>query len=78
MQTPAHTLSSGSGSCRDFATLFLAAARRLGLAARFVSSYLHDPLSPEAGGWILPRSGAIHHDGGGMGDAAGRALGLTP
>jgi transglutaminase-like putative cysteine protease len=50
VQTPAHTISSGSGSCRDFATLFLAASRLLGLATRFVSGYLHDPLSPEAGG----------------------------
>jgi transglutaminase-like putative cysteine protease len=50
VQSPAHTISSGSGSCRDFATLFLAASRLLGLATRFVSGYLHDPLSREAGG----------------------------
>jgi transglutaminase-like putative cysteine protease len=50
VQAPAQTISSGSGSCRDFATLFLSASRLLGLATRFVSGYLHDPLSPEAGG----------------------------
>ncbi|MFM7393377.1 MAG: transglutaminase N-terminal domain-containing protein [Cyanobium sp.] len=50
VQAPAQTISSGSGSCRDFATLFLAASRLLGLATRFVSGYLHDSLSPEAGG----------------------------
>ncbi|MGR9087897.1 MAG: transglutaminase family protein [Gammaproteobacteria bacterium] len=44
VQTPATTLARRSGSCRDFATLFIEACRSLGMAARFVSGYLYSPM----------------------------------
>ncbi|MBC2594155.1 transglutaminase family protein [Ruficoccus amylovorans] len=43
VQTPSQTLQRRGGSCRDFATLFIESCRYLGLAARFVSGYLHAP-----------------------------------
>ena len=51
---PTETLASGRGTCRDFAMLMIEAVRSLGLAARFVTGYLH-----------VPRQEANHFLGGG-------------
>lgn len=45
VQSAAETLSRGSGSCRDFANLYMEAVRYLGLASRFVTGYLNTPPS---------------------------------
>ncbi|OIP54967.1 MAG: cysteine protease [Helicobacteraceae bacterium CG2_30_36_10] len=44
VQSAQETLSLGSGSCRDFALLFMEAVKCLGFASRFVSGYLYAPL----------------------------------
>jgi transglutaminase-like putative cysteine protease len=42
-QTPAMTLDSLSGTCRDFALLMMEGVRSLGFAARFVTGYIYVP-----------------------------------
>jgi transglutaminase-like putative cysteine protease len=54
IQTPLETLKLHSGSCRDLAVLMIEAVRSLGIAARFVSGYLH-----------IPRDNRERHVGGG-------------
>ena len=41
IQDPIRTIALGSGSCRDLAVLMIAALRSRGIAARFVSGYIH-------------------------------------
>jgi transglutaminase-like putative cysteine protease len=49
-QSPAVTLETGGGTCRDYALLMMEGARALGLAARFISGYLYDPALDDAAG----------------------------
>jgi len=75
VQTPLRTLESGAGTCRDFALLMMEAVRSIGLAARFVTGYLYDPMLDGAGAgvvgaghthaWVqiyLPGSGWVEFD----------------
>ena len=50
VQSPLETITLGSGSCRDFAALFIEACRVFGIASRFVSGYL-----------LLPPENASQH-----------------
>ena len=73
-QSPADTLKMKTGACRDFAMVFIEAARYLGFGARFVSGYLYDPAldrgdATQAGAathaWAevyLPGAGWIEYD----------------
>ncbi|MEW5421047.1 transglutaminase N-terminal domain-containing protein [Amorphus sp. 3PC139-8] len=58
VQSPGETIRTASGTCRDFAFLFMEAARQLGFASRFVTGYLYDPAAD--GGDGLTGGGATH------------------
>tara|TARA_R110002124_G_scaffold100107_5_gene246600 strand:- start:19749 stop:20663 length:915 start_codon:yes stop_codon:yes gene_type:complete len=64
-QSPAETILRGVGTCRDFAFLFMEAARIFGFAARFVTGYLDDmPTNPTTSPSTSPDSSNVPVGGG--------------
>jgi transglutaminase-like putative cysteine protease len=61
-QTPLRTLALASGTCRDFALLMMEAARRIGIATRFVlyDPALDDETQSEAEGESTVGAGSTH------------------
>lgn len=73
-QLPIQTLTTGTGTCRDYTLLMMEACRTLGFAARFVTGYLYAPSRDAPGGkrgggathaWVqvfLPGAGWVEFD----------------
>ncbi len=59
-QSPGETIALARGTCRDFALLFMEAARLLGFAARFVTGYLYDSSSDGSSSSALTGGGSTH------------------
>lgn len=57
-QSPTETLEKRTGTCRDYALLFMEAVRSLGFGARFITGYLYDPALD--GGAAMQGAGATH------------------
>lgn len=75
-QSPAETLRTKSGTCRDYAWLMIEALRRIGFACRFITGYIYDAAldtgaasgtvgSGATHAWVqvyLPGAGWLHYD----------------